>query len=391
MLRFSLLLCRSAVAMFAVAPVMRAQTPAPAPHARPAPPALHGQTEPIAPPARSWAHTETVRGSLGWRDNVLLSPFAPLQRGFVRGEFEMIGHAKRRQFEVVSFLNGDVQRYFSPPPETSGEQLWSGQLEGRWQPRDLLRFSLKALGYLQDTVIDLSETEASRVVAPVRVRGGHGTASIRFTLRGGFTVEPLAQVKGADYRDYPGDYREVKTGVRLAWRRGEALALSAAWFEHRRRYVERTQYTAGGRALQGTLLRFQQREGEIKLATGWSSGGKWTAAVLLGRLENRDGASGYFDYDQERLRGELGWEGTAWRAIVEGEARRADYRVQTVGAGSAPPPRIADGFDLSGRLERDLDARWTAFAEYRWERNRSNEAEYNYRANTILAGLQRAF
>lgn len=391
MLRFFLSFSLSAVALFGVAPATRAQTSAPPPSATPAPSALHGHSEPIAPPARNWAHTESVRGSLGWRDNVLLSPFAPLQRGFVRGEFEMIAHARRRQFEFVSFLNGDVLRYFSPPPETSGEQLWSGHLEGRWQPRDFLRFSLKALGYLQDTVLDLSETEAARVVAPVRVRGGHGTAAIRFTLPGGFTVEPLAQVKRTDYRDYPGDYREEKTGARIGWRRGETLALSAAWFEHRRRYVERTRYTAGGRALQGTLLRFQQREADIKAATGWSAGGKWTAAVLAGRLENRDGGSGYFDYDQKRIRGELGWEGAAWRAIFEGEARRADYRVQTVGAGSAPPARIADSFDLSGRLERDLDARWTAFAEYRWERNRSNEAEFNYRANTILTGLQRSF
>ena len=71
--------------------------------------------------------------------------------------------------------------------------------------------------------------------------------------------------------------------------------------------------------------------------------------------------------------------------------KRMDYIIQTVGAGTAPPPRVADNFETSLRVERELTSAWTVFAEHRWERNRSNESEFDYRANTVLAGLQRSF
>src|SRR3954471_19556775 len=93
-----------------------------------------------------------LRASIGWRENILLSPFAPIERMFGRAELEaMYLRPMRRHWEFLSFLNGDVLRYFSPPPETGGEQQWSLHTEGRWQPISPLLLSLKATGYLRDT------------------------------------------------------------------------------------------------------------------------------------------------------------------------------------------------------------------------------------------------
>ncbi|MDP3069876.1 MAG: hypothetical protein Q8N18_06280 [Opitutaceae bacterium] len=341
---------------------------------------------------RAWLPSAAVRTSFGWRDNVLLSPFAPLARGFVRGEVEAIMlRPMRDRWELVSFLNGDVIRYFSAPPETGGEQQWVFHTEGRWQPAEPVRLSLKAVGYLRDMVVDLSETEARRIVAPTRVRGGYLAATPRVKLPAGFRLEPMVQIKRTDYRDYAGDYDEVRQGARLEWRRSSALILSAAWSEIRRRYAQRTQYTIGGRALPGTDLRFEQRDGEAKARTAWQAGGEWSLAAAVGRLENRDGASGYFDFQQKRGRLELAWQRAGWRISAEGEGKRLDYRNQTVGAGLAPPPRIAEDFETLVRVEREVSERWTLFAEHRWERSRSNEIEFSYRANTWLAGVQRNF
>jgi hypothetical protein len=339
-----------------------------------------------------WVPSATLRGSLGWRDNVLLSPFAPIERAFGRAELEAILlRPMRHRWEFLSFLNGDVLRYFSPPPETGGEQQWSLHSEARWQPLDPLRFSLKATGYLRDMVIDLSETEATRVVAPTRVRGAYATAVTRVALPGGFSVEPLVQVKRTDYRDYPGDYDEVRAGGRLEWRRTNLLALSAAWFESDRDYSQRPQYSASGRALAGTRLSFRVRDAELKARSAWNAGGDWTAAATIGRVENRDDASGYFNYDQKRARLELGWHRAAWRVGLDGETKHMVYLVQTVGAGIAPAARVSDDHEGTLRVERELDARWTLFFEHHWERSRSNLTEFNYRANTALAGVQRSF
>ena len=361
-----------------------------APAFAPLPPELQAELDALLP--QGWQPSATVRGSVGWRDNILLSPFAPLGRAFGRGEIEaMLWRPRQRQWEFLSFLNGDVLRYLSPPAETGGEQQWSLHADARWRPIERFRASLKATGYLRDMVVDLSETEASRVVAPTRVRGGYLTATVRLGLPLGLTLEPALQGKRTNYRDYPGDYEEARGGARLQGSRSPRLTASAGWFEHRRRYAERAQFTAGGRALPGTRLRFLQRDGDLKLQTNWQGGGEWTAAVSAGRLENRDEASGYFDYDQQRGRLELNWQRGAWRATFDGDARRVDYINQTVGAGIAPPGRMADDYEVRLRGERDLKNAWTLFAEHRWERSRSNEPGFSYRANTALAGVQRGF
>jgi hypothetical protein len=353
------------------------------------PPELQAELDALA--RSRWHPSMAARASLGWRDNVLLSPFAPIARAFARGEVEAIlMRPMLNRWELISFLNGDVLRYFSPPVETGGEQQWSLHTEGRWQAWNRARVSLKGAAYLNDMVIDLSETEAIRVVAPTRVRGGYAVAATRINW-GRLQFEPSVQLKRTDYRDYSGDFDDVRSGGRVEWRQSEALAISVGWFESRRSYDQRVQYTAGGRALPGTRLRFQQRSGELKLRTGWNRAGEWTVAATAGQLENRDRASGYFDYDQKRARLELGWSRGSWRVNLDAEARRMDYLMQTVGAGIAPPPRISDDHEIILRSERDLDERWTLFGEHRWERSRSNELEFRYRANTVLAGVQRHF
>lgn len=340
----------------------------------------------------AWQRSLTLRGAAGWRDNILLSSFAPLRRGFARAELEaFLWRPMRDMWEVVSYVNGDVLRYFSPPPETAGEQQWFGHAELRWQPVGPVRLALKADGFFQDAVIDLSETETLREVAPTRTQGGFATLAARFALPQGFAWEPFAQAKRTDYREFPGDYDETIGGGRLEWKRGDAWRISAGWIERARRYAQRVTYTAGGRPLPDTRLRFRQREADVKLTADWNRSGKWTAALGAGWLANRDRASGYFDYDQKRAGLELGWEGASWRVSVDGDVKRMEYRTQTVGAGIAPPARVADAFETVTRIERTIGEAWTLFAEHAWERQRSNEAEFNYRANTVLAGVQRAF
>ena len=347
--------------------------------------------KPAAPVAAELEHAETVRLGFGWRDNVMLSAFAPLARGFARTELESFLLWRRGDWRAIGLLNADVLRYFSPPAEASGEQQWLAHAESRWEPRDEWRVALKADAFLQDMVVDLSETEAARTVLADRVRGGIATFAPRMPIPGGFTLEPSWQLKRVDYRKLTGDYDETRAGARLQWHRGQGPVLSLGWGENRRSYADRPNYTIRGRPLAGTRLEFRLREVQLRAETSWRAVGDWNAALAFTRASTRDGASGFFDLDQKGARLELSWRTGPWRLTLEGDAKRADYRVQTVGTGLAPSPRLADTFSARLRAERRINPRWLGFVEQAWERNRSNEREFSYRANTALAGVQRDF
>lgn len=336
-------------------------------------------------------HAESVRASFGWRDNVMLSPFSPVARGFGRAELESFLSWQRGDWRVLTLLSGDVLRYISPPSEASGEQQWLLHAESRWEPRAGWRAALKADAFLQDLVVDLSETEAARTVLADRVRGAFATLAPRLPMPAGFALEPSVQRKRIDYRSLNADYDETRAGVRLTWRRGHGPGLALGWTEQQRDYADRTQYTARGRPIAGTKLAFEIRELQVRADTTWQAAGAWTGVLTVARGSTRDGASGFFDHDQRHARVDLTWQPAAWKLSLEVDAKRADYLVQTVGTGLAPPPRIADTYSARLRVERRLNPSWLAFLEHGWERNRSNEREFSYRTNTALAGLQRDF
>jgi hypothetical protein len=54
----------------------------------------------------------------------------------------------------------------------------------------------------------------------------------------------------------------------------------------------------------------------------------------------------------------------------------------------APPARLKENSTVELRAERKLSARWTVYAEWNWERNRSNYELASYRTNECLLGAQ---
>jgi hypothetical protein len=393
MLRFSsfLLLCTAIGFLPAEGPAQTLSSPQP-PSISAAPALTAAEAAELAA-LTGWQHTAVLRGSVGVRDNVLLSPFAPIGRSFARGELEVfLLQPEARGWDLLAFLNGDVTRYFSAPTETGGEQQWFLHGEARRQLRPSLRLALKADFFLQDSVIDLSEVASRREFLPTRAQGLFGTLAPRWDLPRGFALEAWGQARVTDYRDIASDYTESRVGARLEWKQSDRLGVSLSASQRLRLFRQRSEFTAGGRALPGTRLRFEQRDVELKQTSSWKRGKvRWSPGLTLGWMSNADGASGYFDYNQKRARLEMTAETSALKATWEAHAKQMDFRVQTVGVGIAPPARREENFETVLRVEHRWRAELTLFAEHRWERNRSNQPEFNYRANTVLAGLERAF
>lgn len=384
--------------LLAVAPSLSAQT---------VPPATAVATTPTAAAAAAalaeqspWDISASLRGSFGWRQNVTVSSVNSIDRTFYRAEAELfVIRPFNAHSEFIGFLSGDVLRYLSPPPNVSGEQQWLGHLEGRWQPDKWFRASLKVVGFRQDIFTDPSLTEGLQTPAIwVRLHGEYVNLTPRVTLPGGFAIEPSFEAKRIRYlRGYDGDNDETRPGLALLWSRSDLLTLSVTAYDHVRHYSGLVQSTARGRLLPNRLLSLHQREYEAEASSTFDRGGKWTIAGTVGWIDNRDRSFGFLDYNEKRADLTANWSRGGWRVRIEGEAQRYDYTTQTVGAGTATTPRIADVFDASGRIERDLNKKWTLFAENRWERNRSNLDDpslgyrFSYRTDTALVGLQRSF
>jgi hypothetical protein len=391
------------LALLALAPATFAQAPADSVATASAAETANATTTPTAPiaaPPSHWDLSSAVRLSFGWRNNIASSSTNPEGRSFARGEAELFAiRPFGPHWKLLSFLNGDVLRYFSPPAGIPGEQQWVGFLETQWQPADLLRTSVKGIGVMEDTNIDPSLTEGY-LATPLRVRVRTGTATLapRLTMPWGFALEPSVQVKRVTYRDYAGDYDEARGGLQLDWKRTDLLSLSASWYESSRHYDKLQQAESGGRVhTWDPLLQLHQREAQAKAISTFNADGEWTITATVGRLENRDRGAGYLNYNLRRARLEANWKRSVWRINARGDAKRVDYLTQTEGSGTAPPPRVTDIFEATGRIERTLSEAWTLFVEDRWERNRSNldhndlGFRFGYRDNVALVGLERAF
>lgn len=351
------------------------------------PPELRAELEALKLP--TWQAGGTARASVGWRENLLLSSVDADDRFFLRGQLETFGwRLPKGAWEWLGFLNGEVTRYLDPPPEIAGEQEWFAHAEIRWQPRPALRATLTTQGYFQDQVFDLSATEAERLVARLRVQGMMASGEFRVSPSSVVSLTAFGQGHRSDYREFREDFDEGKVGGRLIWTPAGGVTLTASLLSRRRDYAERSEYTAGGRALTGTLLSLTQQEAELKAQF---SRGSWSTSLVVLGLENRDDASGYFDYDERRARLALTWKKERWLVSLEGAGVRYRYRVQTVGTGFDPPKRRRDDTEVSVRAERSVREHWALFAEGRWERSRSNEENASYATKALLAGVAFTF
>lgn len=340
----------------------------------------------------SYSQFGALRTSVGYRDNIFLSAFAPTSRTFGRGEAEfVISSLPLQAWQWTALLNGDVLRYFRAAPGAGGEQQWLVHGDLRWNGSERFFTTLAMQGYYQDMVLDLSETEAVRVVAPVKVRGAMLTASTHVPAPGGFALVPSVRAHWSDYLDYSADYQENQEGLRLEWKQSDLLVISAGGQLLQRNFSERTQYTAGGRSLPDTHLHFKQSSGDLKVQSSWIWLGKWTASAAASRMQNRDDGSGYFDYDRNRGKADIGWSTDRWSVTCGGDRQHSTYLVQTAGIGIAPPARVSTDTELSLRVERHFSSRWTVFAEGRHEQSTSNQEEFSYRARSISSGVELNF
>jgi hypothetical protein len=348
----------------------------------------------------AWTSTVAGNAAIGYKDNLLLSHSRPEGSGFGRvGVEAMLWHLPVGPFDYFGFFNGDGTRYFSNRTINHDGEAFAG-IEGRLRIGTKLLANLDVQGYYFDQIFDVSDTDQQRVVAELRLAGIKGGPTIRWTpvkwlwfevaaTAGRESLQQVDVASGSDARDHT---RVTDPTARIGWRPSDRFEVSVTGLERRRSYATHPRFTARGRIDQG-ILAIHEREVEGKAVVTFGGGRHWKMSSRGGVLHYRDNGSGYLNYNERHAAQEIAWEAGAWAVKVEGEARRKDYLVRTVGSGTAQPPQVNDEFNVTASVERKLTSRWSIFAQYLWERVRSNEVVAgqhvsSYRVNEGLLGAR---
>lgn len=346
----------------------------------------------IASVEPEWTSSASVSTAVGYKHNLLLSPSSPADSPFARAGFEtLLWHVPRGRIDYFGFANGEYTRYTKKDTDSFGQsvdhesQAFAG-LEWRYRDGDRFTFSIDPQGYYLDQIFDVSDTVGRTSIEELKVTGGKIGPTLRWSPWPWLWLETNGSVERQKFQDGLNDDRIREATLRLGWKPFDRLELAVAGTQRRRGFDRRAPITADGP--QPGLLVIHQREVRGRATIEWGRSRHWKTVSHFGVLDYTDNAAGYLNYRRRRVAQEIDWAAGRWAVRAEADARRKDYRSQTVGAGISPPKLVKDEYMAQVRLERKLSDTWTTFTEFKWERSRSNDPIASYRMNEGLLGLR---
>jgi hypothetical protein len=337
-----------------------------------------------------WSHMAEVRGSFGYKDNVLLSHTNSAGSAFWMSGAELIVfRLPSHGWQFHFFADASDVRYFDAKPVTDEQMaIAAAQLGkdfgGGWK-------STLGVNYLfQNQVFDFSGVYTNRATIGQIV--GH-TLAPRWGLRktvGAFWLEgevnATRQWLDAPLDDYWRFGPRAAAGHR--WEPGSELSL--AYQYSRLDYDTREQVDRQGAPLASTSLALNSHLVELSLTQLWDQKRRWQTVTSAGYEANLDNGSGFFDYDHFRLSQLVRYRDENWEISARARAGHFEYSIQTVSALDAAHRRKTM-LSVSVRAERKLTKHLKAHAGYIWDRSISNLDFDDYQANTVLAGMSATF
>jgi hypothetical protein len=335
-----------------------------------------------------WQTSVDVSASGGYKDNLLLSHSNEERSAFMRGSIDGLAwRVPHGRVDYSAFLKAEGTRYFSGKLLRHDSQVFT-QLEGRYRVEDRFSAVLDVQGYYLDQVFDVSDTEITRLVTELKAIGLKVGPTLHWEFMPKVWVEAAAVGTRETFPDGAFNATMLEPKLLLGWRPIAPVALSIIGTEHRTNYDRRPRYTDTGRVDTSAVLTTREPELEGRIDITWGAKQAWKTITRVGRARYMDNGSGYLNYRQKHVAQELEWSSDRWFFHAEADAGRRNYELQTVDRGISPPPQIKDQYTAQLRAERKLSDRWTLFAEYNWERSRSNDTIASYVVNEGLLGAR---
>ena len=336
-----------------------------------------------------WTWTSDFRGSLGYKDNVLLSANAPVDSPFWASELELfLFRIPVDGAQVTVLLSGEDIRFFnSQAPDKEQTVIALASVK-----QDFARYwkAGLTLQYIyQDQVFDASTTEFGLSSVKAQIQ----SFSVRPSLRRDLGSQQYAELEaGLERHNFNGpldDFWEGGPKLTLGQEYGPNSKISLSYELRRWDYENRPNRTATGAAAPGSLS-FIRHDWDLTWQQPWDRSRRWRTTTKLGFSRNTDSGVGYFDYNRYRVSEQLRYVADPWEAKLLFRFEHYAYPVQAA-TELDPTKRTKDGIGISFWAERKFTKALRAFAQFEYDLSLSNRPEEEYAVNTVRIGVDWTF
>jgi hypothetical protein len=346
--------------------------------------------QPELPALPLWDKSISLRGSAGYKDNVLLGNVTPRASAFVAGGVDfMVFRMPTGNTEFMAFVTGDDRRYFSVP-EVDKERTLIAQAQVKQALGEDWKASFSLQYVFQDQVFDVSSIESG--FSSLKMEGHAITA--RPAIRRFFGPRAYLEAEWTFTRQYfpspIGNYWEGGPRLTLGYAYGHSSELAVSALLNERFYGQRTQTSLNADPITNSSLVVLEPGAEIAWDHFWDPKKRWRTTTKLSYRGSFDNGPGFYDFHKFRAAERVRFRAGPWQLSGEAKIERYGYLLQSV-SDSDPSKKYLLGLGFELRGERKLSKSVKVYADYEYDRLTSNQTGNDYAVNTVSAGVEWEF
>jgi hypothetical protein len=346
---------------------------------------------PLLPESALWDTSATLRGGLGYKDNVPLSTAPQSSPFFLSGLDLLLYRLPLDGLDTSFLLTGDDTRYWRNPDGIYKEDLFlaSGQVTKhfgtQWQA------GLEVRGIYADQVVE--ELIATNGVQAVQARGYTLSARpfVRRNLGEAWWVQLEAPISHEWWQTPLDDYWKLGGQVLLGFAPGPRSRLSLSYGGFYLPHDDWLAADAQGLPLSdNTKLAIWRQVAELKWEQTWDAQRHWRSTTKLSFQYDQDNGGGWFDYYRYQAAEDLVFRTRDWEVRGSASIGYQPFPIQTVSPTSGLNLYLTS-IELTARVERRLYKDLRVFGQFTHDQSISNDPSSEYKANTVTGGLSYEF